>query len=207
MQIIVLANEQQKAELLAKSKNEKVSIEFVDDYSQFSQKTADALFILRDEIDISKLRSFNVQPVFIHSVVFTLHDLDLPGNVSRINAWPTFLQREIWEVAAKDVDQVKNIFQALGWKYLLVPDEPGFVAARVIAMIINEAYFAFDDDVSSKDQIDVAMRLGTNYPYGPFEWAKKIGLNNIYTLLKRLSEVSKRYTVAPAMENELADTN
>jgi 3-hydroxybutyryl-CoA dehydrogenase len=207
MQIIVLANEQQKAELLAKSKNEKVSIEFVDDYSQFSQKTADALFILRDEIDISKLRSFIVQPVFIHSVVFTLHDLDLPGNVSRINAWPTFLQREIWEVAAKDVDQVKNIFQALGWKYLLVPDEPGFVAARVIAMIINEAYFAFDDDVSSKDQIDVAMRLGTNYPYGPFEWAKKIGLNNIYTLLKRLSEVSKRYTVAPAMENELADTN
>ena len=78
-----------------------------------------------------------------------------------------------------------------------------FIADKIIAMIINEAFFAFGDNVSSKDEIDVAMKLGTNYPYGPFEWAQKIGLDNIYNLLKKLNENSNRYAIAPAIENEL----
>ena len=51
------------------------------------------------------------------------------------------------------------------------------------------------------------MKLGTNYPYGPFEWAQKIGLSNIYKLLKALNKDSKRYYVAPAMEKELVNSN
>lgn len=206
MRIIVLADDNQKAELLAKNKNENAAIEFVGNYSQLSSyKTADVLFILREEISINELRLFKAQPVFIHSVVSTLSDLNLPGNISRLNAWPTFLQRTIWEVSTKDEMMVKNIFEAIGWKYLIIPDEPGFIAARIIAMIINEAYFAFEDNVSGKDQIDIAMRLGTNYPYGPFEWARKIGLNNIYSLLKKLNKVDNRYAVASAIEDELAN--
>ena len=56
---------------------------------------------------------------------------------------------------------------------------PGFITARVIAMIINEAFFALQENVSSKEEIDTAMRLGTNYPYGPFEWTKLIGIDKI----------------------------
>ncbi len=206
MQIIVLADNEQKVVLLSKDKNENVIIEFVNDYSDLlSYKTADALFILRNEININELQSFISQPVFIHSVVSTLSDLKLPENISRINAWPTFLQRELWEVATKDEAMVKNIFEGIGWKYIIVPDERGFVAARIIAMIINEAYFTLGDDVSSKDEIDVAMQLGTNYPYGPFEWAVKIGLYNIYNLLKKLNETNNRYVVAPSMEKELVN--
>ena len=70
-------------------------------------------------------------------------------------------------------------------------------------MIINEAYFALGENVSSKDEIDVAMKLGTNYPYGPFEWSKKIGLNRVYSLLEKLSETDSCYSTAPAMKNEL----
>jgi 3-hydroxybutyryl-CoA dehydrogenase len=66
-------------------------------------------------------------------------------------------------------------------------------------MIINEAYFALDDAVSSKAEIDIAMKLGTNYPWGPFEWAEKIGLNNIYLLLQKLSLTNKRYQPAPTL--------
>jgi 3-hydroxyacyl-CoA dehydrogenase len=43
-------------------------------------------------------------------------------------------------------------------------------------MIINEAYFALEDNVSTKAETDIAMKLGTNYPYGPFEWGQLIGL-------------------------------
>ena len=49
------------------------------------------------------------------------------------------------------------------------PDIPGFISARVVSMIINEAYFALEEEVSSKEEIDTAMKLGTNYPYGPFD--------------------------------------
>jgi len=206
MQIIILADDKQKAELLSKNKNENVCIEFVNDYHQLSSyKNADALFILHNEINTNELQSLTTRPVFIHSVISTLRDLNLTANVSRINAWPTFLQRELWEVSIKDEAQVKNIFEGVGWKYIVVPDEPGFIAARIISMIINEAYFAFEDGVSSKDEIDIAMRLGTNYPYGPFEWARKIGIRNIYNLLKKLNANSNRYAMSKAMENELID--
>jgi 3-hydroxybutyryl-CoA dehydrogenase len=76
------------------------------------------------------------------------------------------------------------------------------LSARVIAMIINEAYFALGEGVSSKQEIDIAMKLGTNYPYGPFEWSERIGLKNIYKLLQKLNSTSSRYTIALLLEKE-----
>jgi len=72
-------------------------------------------------------------------------------------------------------------------------------------MIINEAYYALGEEVSSKAEIDTAMKLGTNYPLGPFEWGAKIGLHNIYRLLKLLSVEDDRYIVAPYLEQELTN--
>ena len=98
---------------------------------------------------------------------------------------------------------VKDIFEKLGLKYITVADEPGLVSARIIAMIINEAYFALGEKVSTKEEIDLAMKLGTNYPYGPFEWSEKIGLKKVYTLLEKLSNTDIRYIAASAMKKEL----
>ena len=66
-------------------------------------------------------------------------------------------------------------------------------------MIINEAWFAYADGVSTQQDIDLAMKLGTNYPYGPFEWGNKIGLNNIINLLLSMSEENSRYAPAPLL--------
>ena len=79
---------------------------------------------------------------------------------------------------------------------------PGFPRHYVINPRINEAFFALEDGVSTMDEIDLAMKLGTNYPYGPFEWHNKIGLQNIYNLLKSLSEKDKCYSVSPLLENK-----
>ena len=79
-------------------------------------------------------------------------------------------------------------------------DDYGFIAARIIAMIINEAYYALEENVSTKEQIDIAMKLGTNYPYGPFEWSEKIGIEKIYLLLEKLSVQNKRYTIAGSLK-------
>ena len=95
----------------------------------------------------------------------------------------------------------------LNREVIFVKDEPGLVAARVISMIINEAFFALGENVSSKEEIDLAMKLGTNYPKGPFEWAEKIGMDNIYSLLKKLSEKEERYVPAPALEKLFLETS
>lgn len=46
----------------------------------------------------------------------------------------------------------------------------GFIFPRTIVQIINEACFALEESVASKEDIDRAMKFGVNYPKGPFEW-------------------------------------
>lgn len=134
--------------------------------------------------------------VFVHSVTATCSRL--PAGAIRINAWPGFLGRSKVEVAATGaaLEQVAPVMEALGWLYQPAPDIPGMVSGRVVASIINEAYFALAEAVSTCEEIDTAMKLGTNYPYGPFEWAEKIGVAEVYGLLREMSVTDERYTPA-----------
>lgn len=70
----------------------------------------------------------------------------------------------------------------------------GFVFPRTIVQIINEAFFALEEEVASKEDIDRAMKFGVNYPKGPFEWAQGRELY-VKTLLSELLEKTgdKRY--------------
>ncbi|MEO6233508.1 MAG: 3-hydroxyacyl-CoA dehydrogenase family protein [Ferruginibacter sp.] len=142
------------------------------------------------------------KPVFINSVTQTLSELKTPANVVRINGWNSFLSAKKWEVAGDITHEMKNVIASLGKQMIVVKDEIGFVSPRIIAMIINEAYFALGENISTKNEIDISMRSGTNYPYGPFEWAIIIGLNNIYKLLEKLASTSKRYIPAPLLKHE-----
>ena len=150
----------------------------------------------------------NSAPVFVNAVYNT--SLELPSNAIRMNAWNSFLNRPIWEIAVADktlLQPALMMLEKLGRKAIAVPDEPGFIAVRIIAMIINEAYFSLEEEISSTKEIDIAMKLGTNYPYGPFEWASLIGLNKIAKLLEILNLTDKRYAIAPALLLELAKQN
>ncbi len=150
-----------------------------------------------DKIDFSL---FGNKPVLINAVTETLAELHFPANVSRINAWPGFLKRESWEIASNEGERIENIFKDFNRKFFFVKDEPGFVSARVISMIINEAFFSFGENVSTEEEIDLAMKFGTNYPQGPFEWAQAIGIEKVYFLLKKLSEKEERYCPAPVLK-------
>jgi 3-hydroxybutyryl-CoA dehydrogenase len=69
-------------------------------------------------------------------------------------------------------------------------------------MIINEAYCALEDEVRTREEMDLAMKLGTNYPLGPFEWGKKIGLSKVAGLLTILSSTNQRYQPARLLLKE-----
>jgi len=202
MKIFIVANEQQEKELELINPAKKNSfviqkqLPATDEYKDY-----DAFFILKDFSALSNFDIFENKPVIINEVTETLTDLKLPDNFHRINAWPGFLQRRIWEVASNAPEKIKRLFDAFEKKPFFVKDEPGFVSARVISMIINEAFFALEEKISTKDEIDLAMKTGTNYPYGPFEWAERIGVGNILKLLQKLSEKEERYLPAPGLES------
>jgi 3-hydroxybutyryl-CoA dehydrogenase len=196
MRIAVKANAQQKEEWLSKSSSQDVEVIWME----HEIPEADAYFDLTFEDFGAVFQNISDKPVFINSVIKPSNEL--PKNASRINAWNGFLKRDIVEVVIKDA-AATEVLNKLGWKYQAVPDVPGMIAVRTIAMIINEAYFALGDEVSTKEEIDTAMKLGTNYPLGPFEWSVKIGLHNIYRLLKKLTASDDRYQPAPLLEQEL----
>ena len=161
---------------------------------------ADAYVIL-SEPDITAFKNIK-KPILLNAVIHTLKELNATSNVIRINGWKGFLLRKQWDIAGIVNEEAAEVFSMMQKQISVVADEPGLLAARPIAMIINEAYFALEQGVSTKSEIDTAMKLGTNYPFGPFEWAGIIGLHNIYNLLHLLSCTDTRYTPSSLLKKE-----
>ena len=72
---------------------------------------------------------------------------------------------------------------------------------RTIAMVINEAAFALQEGVATAVDIDMAMKLGTNYPKGPLAWCDEIGAYTIVAILEALQVEygHDRYKIAPLL--------
>lgn len=207
MKLVVLADDSLKEELLVQGLTSHVQVEWIIDPAYFGRHSdADAfidLLFINEPVRIDLLNSVPSIPVIINYVTGTLQGL--PSQFVRINAWTSFLKRSVVEAAAKDEilkNKVTAIFSSLGKTTNWIPDLPGFISARVVAAIINEAYFSLEEGVSTKEDIDIAMKSGTNYPYGPFEWAEKIGLKNILALLTELNKEQKRYQPASRLIKE-----
>jgi 3-hydroxybutyryl-CoA dehydrogenase len=201
MKFVVLANDDQWEILIGTNPN--AAWKRVADINELlNQKDANAYFNLQIDScneDYSSIESF----IFINSVTKTLAEIKASNHVIRMNAWQGFLDKEIWELSGNITPKVSAVLEYLQKKYIALPDEPGFVSARIIAMIINEAYFAKAEKLSSDAEIDIALKLGTNYPYGPFEWSKLIGLKNVYQLLEKLAKTDERYLPASLLKNEI----
>jgi 3-hydroxybutyryl-CoA dehydrogenase len=62
------------------------------------------------------------------------------------------------------------------------------IAERVILAIVNEAFRALGDRVATEADIDRAMQLGANHPFGPFAWARRTGVHEVVVMLDALSD-------------------
>jgi 3-hydroxybutyryl-CoA dehydrogenase len=80
-------------------------------------------------------------------------------------------------------------------------EEPsGDVALRVISCIVNEAFLSLSEGVATAEDIDRAMKLGANYPKGPFEWTDEIGTGRILHTLDSLRTThGDAYLAAPLL--------
>ncbi|MDP1650623.1 MAG: 3-hydroxyacyl-CoA dehydrogenase [Rubrivivax sp.] len=97
---------------------------------------------------------------------------------------------------------------ALGFTPLPLADAPGLVVARTLAMLVNEAADAVLQGVCSPAGADAAMKLGVNYPAGPFEWLQSWGVAGVIGVLEALDATyrGERYRVSPWLRRGAAPT-
>lgn len=123
-----------------------------------------------------------------------------------INALPTFLKRSLAEISLHNPHQeqeVINAFTQLNWQVQLVKDRVGMVTPRVVFMVMNEACYTVQEGTATIKDIDTGMKLGTNYPMGPFEWCDRIGVKDVFETLEAVYQDThdERYKICPLLKS------
>lgn len=84
--------------------------------------------------------------------------------------------------------QVAQLAQKLGKTFVEVKDMPGFAVNRILMPMINEAVYTLHEGIASVEDIDQAMKLGTNQPMGPLTLADFIGLDTCLAIMNVLHD-------------------
>lgn len=214
MKILVRGEKIITAELKQKLPNADVTEIQDTDFPQIDLSGYDVIFDLSIDEQASTLKYYaplkNI-PVFVGAVKIqlaaaaNLYGREILCTLTGINDLPTFINRSLAEVSLLDkTDEaiLQQTMQKLGWDYKLVEDRVGMVTPRIIMMIINEACYTLQEGTASMQDIDTSMKLGTNYPFGPFEWADKIGIKHVYETLKAVYDDThdERYKICPLLK-------
>jgi len=83
-------------------------------------------------------------------------------------------------------EAVRDLAHRMGKTTVVGRDMPGFIVNRILMPYINEAVTALYEGIGSVDDIDTAMKLGTNVPMGPLTLADFIGLDTCLSILEVL---------------------
>ena len=140
----------------------------------------------------------------------TTHMASWVKNPERVVGFATFFplkERKLIELAGalrtseKSLAEAEELFASLGKETVRVKDSAGLTFPRILSLIINEAARSLEEGVASAEEIDVAMRLGVNYPQGPLRWADQIGLDDVLAVLEGLQRETgdDRYRPAPLL--------
>ncbi|MDG2138834.1 MAG: 3-hydroxyacyl-CoA dehydrogenase NAD-binding domain-containing protein [Flavobacteriales bacterium] len=83
------------------------------------------------------------------------------------------------------------------------------IVFRILSMLINEASDALFLKIASKEDIDLAMTKGVNYPKGLLAWADEIGIDNVLETLENLYNTYKedRYRPSPILRKMCSENS
>lgn len=105
------------------------------------------------------------------------------------------------ETSDKTAEAIQKAAIQMGKETVVVNEFPGFVTSRISALVGNEAFYMLQEGVGSAEEIDKAIKLGLNYPMGPFELGDLVGLDTRLNNLKYLHEkLGEKYRPAPLLE-------
>jgi 3-hydroxybutyryl-CoA dehydrogenase len=151
-------------------------------------------------------------PIISSSITITVAEqstwIKHPQRLIGIGALPSLLEGSLIEFAPAQtttenvITRARDFAMILSKESAIVQDSIGLVMPRILCMLANEAYFAIMEGVADGNDIDTAMNLGTNYPSGPVELARKIGIGHVHTVLSALHNHfgEDRYRIAPLLQ-------
>lgn len=119
--------------------------------------------------------------------------LNHPERVAGYGILSTLEHQRVVEIVDADdtaddtLELAQDLFETIGCGVALVEDSAGLFLGRTVGSIVNEAVYVVQDEIASPEDVDLAMRLGTNYPLGPIEWGQEIGGDRIARILRRLA--------------------
>jgi 3-hydroxybutyryl-CoA dehydrogenase len=135
------------------------------------------------------------------------HDVNLAVSESLFERYyyhprfrPSYLQRSMVEAGLLGRKSGRGFYDYGAEEQEEITEPSEEVALRVISCIVNEAFLTLSEGVASAEDIDQAMKLGANYPRGPFEWVEEIGASSIVEKLDSLRMThGEAYIAAPAL--------
>ncbi len=77
------------------------------------------------------------------------------------------------------VDMIKAVSTKVGKQTVVVKEAPGFAVNRLLVPALNEAVFAIQEGVTTVEDMDLAIKLGLNWPMGPLTLADFVGLDTM----------------------------
>lgn len=105
------------------------------------------------------------------------------------------------ETCNETAEAIRTAAEKMGKETVVVNEFPGFVTSRISALVGNEAFYMLQEGVGTAEEIDKAIKLGLNYPMGPFELGDLVGLDTRLNNLKYLHEkLGEKYRPAPLLE-------
>jgi len=207
--ILIIGEGRRTNELLAKiANNANISVISENDIALQDIATYHIVFEMNADRRKTLLIDYGYykDTLFVKSAVFTGID-NQNNNVIGMNLMAGFINRDLVEVSTIFENTKENydpIFTKLNWETAWVKNRVGMVTPRIVCMIINEAFYTLQEGTANKEDINTGMKLGTNYPHGPFEWFEIIGKKDVYELLSVMYEDTKdeRYKICPMLKME-----
>ncbi|XP_029290658.1 hydroxyacyl-coenzyme A dehydrogenase, mitochondrial-like [Cottoperca gobio] len=124
----------------------------------------------------------NTSSLSITDIASSTNRLDRFGGLHFFNPVPLMRLVEVIATSAtsqETFDSLMNFSKMLGKTSVSCKDTPGFIVNRLLLPYIMEAFRMYERGDGSKEDIDVAMKLGCGYPMGPFELSDYVGLDTM----------------------------
>jgi 3-hydroxybutyryl-CoA dehydrogenase len=139
-------------------------------------------------------------------------DLSDPGRLVGIHFFNPVLQMPLVELIPGHTTRPEVVAAAhefatsLGKTVVTSRDTPGFVTTRALAVLVNEAAWMLYEGVATKEDIDVAYKLGFHHPMGPFELVDLVGIDTALAILDVLWDGFRdsKYRACPLLRTMVA---
>lgn len=148
----------------------------------------------------------NTSSLPITSIASAVSD---PGRVVGVHFFNPVLQMELVEIIPglrtrpETTERARAFATALGKQVVLSKDTPGFVTTRALAVLVNEAAWMLYEGTATREEIDLAYKLGFHHPMGPFELIDLVGIDTAVSILDVLWEGFRdpKYRVCPLLKS------